>query len=141
MSGPPSPAARSKSRNLLGILAFLRKYPGRVAGCLSLLLVIVGIDLSIPQFIGEAINDLRRSVDESIPFSSGLYVEIILSLVLIRAGMAYILGPIRNRTVQFTLADIRAAIYNAMQRLPFAYHDKANSGELISRSTTDIFRL
>src|SRR5205807_10010454 len=65
----------------------------------------------------------------------------ILALVLIRTGVAYILGPIRNRTVQFTLADIRAAIYNAMQRLPFAYHDKANSGELISRSTTDIFRL
>src|SRR5205807_8191946 len=65
----------------------------------------------------------------------------ILALVLIRTGVAYILGPIRNRTVQFTLADIRAAIYSAMQRLPFAYHDKSNSGELISRSTTDIFRL
>jgi len=141
MSAPAPPAARSKSRNLLGILAFLRKYPGRVAVCFSLLLVIVGIDLSIPKFIGDAINDLRRSVDESTPFSPGLYVQIILSLVLVRAGMAYILGPIRNRTVQFTLADIRAAVYNAMQRLPFAYHDKASSGELISRSTTDIFRL
>ena len=106
MSASPLPAARSKSRNLLGILAFLRKYPGRVAVCFSLLLVIVGIDLSIPQFIGEAINDLRRAVDESVPFSSGIYVEMILSLVLIRAGLAYILGPIRNRTVQFTLSKV-----------------------------------
>jgi len=63
MSAPPSPAARSKSRNLLGVLAFLRKYPGRVSVCFSLLMVIVGIDLSIPQFIGVSFNDLRRSVD------------------------------------------------------------------------------
>src|SRR5439155_23765462 len=73
--------------------------------------------------------------------SPALYAQIVLWLVLVRTGLAYVLGPIRNRTVQSTLADIRAAIYNAMQRLPFAYHDKASSGELISRSTTDIWRL
>ena len=101
---------RFKSRNLLGILAFLRRYPGRVSLCLLLLLINIGIDVSLPQFIGDAITDLRRHVDEQTPFSPRLYVEIILSLVLIRAGVAYILGPIRNRTVQFTLADIRAAI-------------------------------
>ncbi len=141
MTGPPPPEARFKSRNLLGVLAFLRKYPGRVALCLLLLLLIVSIDLSLPHFIGDAITDLRAYVEAQSPFSPGLYVTIVLSLVLIRTGLAYILGPIRNRTVQSTLADIRAAIYNAMQRLPFAYHDKANSGELISRSTADVFRL
>src|SRR5580765_1518603 len=141
MSEPTPREPRFKSRNLLGILAFLRMYPGWVSLCLLLLLINLGIDLSLPQFIGDAITDLRRYVEEQIPFSPRLYVEIILSLVLIRTGVAYILGPIRNRTVQFTLADIRAAVYNAMQRLPFAYHDKANSGELISRSTTDVFRL
>ena len=141
MNGTTPPEPRFKSRNLLGVLAFLRKYPGRVTLCFSLLLINVGIDMSLPQFIGNAITDLRRYMDEQIPFSPGLYVRIILSLVLIRTGVAYILGPIRNRTVQFTLADIRAATYNAMQRLPFAYHDKASSGELISRSTSDIFRL
>ena len=141
MNGTTPREPRFKSRNLLGVLAFLRKYPGRVTLCFSLLLINVGIDMSLPQFIGNAITDLRRYMDEQIPFSPGLYVRIILSLVLIRTGVAYILGPIRNRTVQFTLADIRAATYNAMQRLPFAYHDKASSGELISRSTSDIFRL
>jgi ATP-binding cassette subfamily B protein len=39
------------------------------------------------------------------------------------------------------LGDIRAATYNALQRLAFTYHDRANSGELISRATTDIWRL
>src|SRR5437762_6496663 len=141
MSEPVQRQTRFKSRNLFGVLAFLRKYPGRVTICLSMLLINLGIDVSLPQFIGDAITDLRRYVEQQVPFSPGLYVQIILSLVLIRTGLAYILGPIRNRTVQATLADIRASIYNAMQRLPFAYHDKASSGELISRSTTDVWRL
>src|SRR5262249_36214693 len=42
---------------------------------------------------------------------------------------------------QRTLGDIRSAVYNALQRLAFTYHDRANSGELISRATTDIWRL
>src|SRR5262249_36001771 len=37
--------------------------------------------------------------------------------------------------------DIRSAIYNALQRLAFTYHDKTNTGELISRATTDVWRL
>src|SRR5438105_7389882 len=141
MTASPQPPPRFKTRNLLGVIVVLRKYPLWVALCLALLLLILSVDLALPQLIGDAITELREYMDEHIPFSPKLYVQIILSLVLIRTGLAYILGPIRNRTVQATLADIRAAIYNAMQRLPFAYHDKTNSGELISRSTADIFRL
>jgi ATP-binding cassette subfamily B protein len=138
MSAPAVRATRSKTGNLLGVLAFLGKYPGRVLVCLLLLLTIVGLDLSVPQFIGEAMTGMQK---DRAAFEPELYVQIILSLVLLRTGLAYLLGPIRNRTIQGTLGDIRAAIYDAMQRLPFTYHDQANSGELISRSTSDIFRL
>ena len=60
---------------------------------------------------------------------------------MIRAGVGFILGPVRNRVIQRTLGDIRASIYDAIQRLSFTYHDKSNTGELISRSTTDVWRL
>ena len=39
--------SRFKSRNLLGVLVFLRKYPGRVALCLSLLLTILNLKVPI----------------------------------------------------------------------------------------------
>src|SRR5205807_3047241 len=74
-------------------------------------------------------------------FELRAYVLLFVSLVLVRAGNGIILGPIRNRLVQRTLGDIRTAIYDAIQRLAFRYHDKSNTGELISRSTTDIWRL
>ena len=51
------------------------------------------------------------------------------------------MGRVRNRLVQATLKDIRAAYFDAVQRLSFAYHDKTNTGELISRGTADIARL
>jgi ATP-binding cassette subfamily B multidrug efflux pump len=128
-----------KPRSLLGALAFLRRYPRRVAICLGLLLMIVAIDLALPQVIGEAINSLRgEGTGKWGPWS---YAQLFITLALGRAALAFTLGPIRNRTIQSTLGDIRCAIYNAMQRLPFAYHDKASTGELISRSTTDIWRL
>src|SRR5437867_10762844 len=102
MSAPAGREARSKTGNLLGVLAFLGKYPGRVLVCLLLLLSIVGLDLTLPQFIGEAITQMQK---EKAAFEPGLYVQIILSLVLVRTGLAYVLGPIRNRTIQATLGD------------------------------------
>ena len=34
--------------------------------------------------------------------------------------------------------DIRNAIYNHLQRLSFAYHDKAQTGQIMSRATQDV---
>ena len=132
---------RLKPRNLLGVLRFLRKYPRWVALSVGLLLVNITIEMSLPQILGSAINDLRRQTESGGAFAPWEYVQLFVSLVLIRSGVGFILGPIRNRLIQATLNDIRAAIYNAIQRLTFTYHDKSNSGELISRSTTDVWRL
>src|SRR6266446_2692221 len=118
MTAAISTEARFKPRNLLGIILFLRKYPGPVGLCLSLLLVNIAIEMVLPQIIGDTITNLRRAVTAKIAFSPGFHVKLFVALVLVRAG-----------------------VYNAIQRLAFTYHDKANTGELISRSTTDIWRL
>jgi ATP-binding cassette subfamily B protein len=130
-----------KTRSLLGILAFLRRYPGRVALCLALLFVNIGIEMSLPQLIGNAITELRGKFLAGAVYSPWPAVIVFGALVTLRALVGYILGPIRNRTIQATLGDIRLALYDSLQRLAFTYHDRANTGELISRATTDIWRL
>src|SRR4051812_7687718 len=115
---------------LLGIVAFLRNYPGKVALSLTLLMVVVTCEMSLPQVLGSAITNLRWHMDWGAEFPLRVYVSLFVSIVLIRAGTAYILGPIRNRVIQGTLADIRKAIYDAMQRLSFRFHDRSSSGEL-----------
>ena len=37
-----------------------------------------------------------------------------------------------------TSYDIRNAIYDQLQRLSFAYHDKTQTGQLMSRATVDV---
>jgi ATP-binding cassette subfamily B protein len=141
MAESPSTNPRFKTRNLLGVLPFLWRYPRAVAITITMLLMIISIELTLPQVIGHAVSDLRLHLRGEAVFAPRLYVQIFLSLALIRAGLGFVLGPVRNRLVQRSLTDIRGSIYNALQRLAFSYHDKSNSGELISRSTTDVFRL
>ncbi len=137
MENPKSKAFRS----LLGVLSFLGKYPGQIAICISLLLVNISIEMLLPQIIGNAVTDLRWHIQWGAYFDRNNYVLLVLSLVFIRAGIGHLLGPIRNRIVHNTLNDLREAVYDAMQRLSFSYHDRTNSGELISRATTDVWRL
>ena len=133
--------SRGYVRSLLKILGFLRSYPGRVSLAVGLLLINICIELTLPQVLGEAMNGLQRHVEHQEVFSPALFVTLYLSLVMVRSGVGFLLGPIRNRIVHATLGDIRSAIYSAMQRMAFAYHDRTNSGELISRATTDVWRL
>lgn len=136
-----NPAPTPRKRGLFGVLSFLRPYPGAVAASIGLLLVNLAIELSLPRLIGEAINRHRLHAESGVAVVIGGITIGYAMLVTLRAVNGFILGPIRNRLVQRTLLDIRCAIYDAIQRLPFAYHDRTNTGELISRSTADIGRL
>jgi len=141
MSAPEPDQKPIKARSLLGVLRFLVKYRWGAVLAISLLLVNLTIEMSLPQILGTTITQLREYSAGKTDFPLRMYLELFVSLVVIRAGVGFILGPVRNRVIQRTLGDIRAAIYDAIQRLSFTYHDKSNSGELISRSTTDVWRL
>src|ERR1051325_8180629 len=127
-------------QSLLGILRFLLNYRRGAALAISLLLVNITIEMSLPQILGSAITQLRESTIGHGTFPLGMYVQIFVSLVLIRAAVGFLLGPIRNLVIPRPLGDIRPPIDAAIQRLSCPYQDKANSGELISRSTTDAWR-
>src|SRR5438034_1948740 len=141
MMEPKPTQIRVQPRNLLGVLAFLRAYPTPVVLSVSLLLVNIAVELSLPQILGSAITQLRWHIEWGAPLDLRAGVLLFVSLVLVRAGNGIVHGPIRNRLIQRTLGDIRAAIYDSLQRLAFRYHDHSNTGELISRSTTDVLRL
>src|SRR4051812_36699665 len=128
-------------QSLWGVLKFLSRYRWAAALAIALLLVNITIEMTLPQILGSAITQLREHRAGQADYPAALYVQIFVSLVLIRGAVGFILGPVRNRVIQRTLGDIRGAIYDAIQRLSFTYHDKARSGELISRSTTDVWRL
>ena len=120
------------------IVGFLGKRPGWTALSIGLLLLNISIELSLPQFLGSTITALGGTVADG---SLGTTIGLFLGLVVLRAGIGLVLGPIRNRTAQTALGDIRAAVYDSLQRRSFAWHDNARTGELISRAGTDVGRL
>ena len=50
----------------------------------------------------------------------------------------YISGRLAARTAENIVRQLRNYIYDHIQRLTFAYHDKTPTGELIQRTTSDI---
>ncbi len=116
------PAKRSRPRNLLGVLAFLKRHPGGVALCIGLLLVNIAIEMTLPQVLGNTITGLRNHLASGNEFSLWPFALLYLGLISVRAAVGFILGPIRNRTIQGTLSDLRSAVYNALQRLAFLHH-------------------
>jgi ATP-binding cassette subfamily B protein len=138
-SSPDKPAFRSKS--LLGILSFLRPYWIGTTLTIGLLLFNIALEMLLPRIWGSAINQLRYHVATKQPFDPWGPAELFLAIAFERACVGFCLGRMRNRLVQGVLKDIRAAYFDAVQGLSFAYHDKTNTGELISRGTADISRL
>jgi ATP-binding cassette subfamily B protein len=112
-----------------------------VAASVGLLLVNIAIELSLPRILGNAINDLRQTGSGTGGFPLRQAVFLFVGLVLLRTVIGLILGPLRNLTAQRTLGDLRAAVYDALQRRTFSWHDNARVGELISRASTDVGRL
>jgi ABC-type multidrug transport system fused ATPase/permease subunit len=138
---PPTTPRPAGLRSLLGMLAYLRRYPGPVALAVGLLLVNIAIEMSLPQIIGAAVNQLERHRTSGASFQPWAYLQLFLALVVLRAVVGMVVGPIRNRLVQRVINDLRADLYDALQRQAFRFHDRSSSGELISRSTTDVSRL
>jgi len=135
----PAPGI-SAARALCEIVRFLGRRPGAVAASVGLLLVNIGIELYLPQIPGDAITALGQP-DPPPGFSLGHAVMALMALVTLRAVIGLFLGPLRNRTAQRALGDIRSAVYDALQRRAFSWHDNARTGELISRASTDVGRL
>jgi ATP-binding cassette subfamily B protein len=139
VASPEMPAFRPQ--NLLGVLSFLRRYSAGTSVAIGLLLFNIGLEMALPRISGSAINQLSDAMKTGARYYPWHFAELFLGLAFVRGCVGFGLGRLRNRLVQGTLKDIRAAYFDAVQRLSFAYHDKTNTGELISRGTADITRL
>ncbi|MFQ5942601.1 MAG: ABC transporter ATP-binding protein [Anaerolineales bacterium] len=61
-----------------------------------------------------------------------------LGLALIQGGATYLSGRLAGMTAEGVAKRTRDYLFDHLQRLPFRYHDKARTGELVQRSTSDI---
>ncbi len=61
-----------------------------------------------------------------------------VGLAVLEGTFAYLRGIWSAETAEGIALRLRDYLYDQMQRLPFAFHDYAKTGELIQRSTSDV---
>ncbi|HSN74655.1 MAG TPA: ABC transporter ATP-binding protein [Anaerolineae bacterium] len=61
-----------------------------------------------------------------------------IGLALLEGGFTFLSGRWAARTAEGTAYRLRNYLFDQIQRLPFAYHDRTSTGELIQRSTSDV---
>src|ERR1043165_380056 len=124
-------------------MKFLVPYRRLAAATVVILLLNVGIEATQPRISGAFLDGLQTYAKSPTgpDFHPWTFAFLIIGLWTIRAGNGMVSGTLRTKLSQSVEADIRASVYSALQRHPFSFHDRVNTGELISRATTDISRL
>ena len=132
---------------LIRLLSFLRPYKRRVALAWFCVLGASVFVLVTPQLVGWAID---KGLDVQIAGGSGSRVALGNTRTLVIAALAIVVAAafrgvfaygqtyMAEWISQRVAYDLRNAIYDRLQRLSYAYHDRAQTGQLMSRATQDV---
>ncbi|MCB0199635.1 MAG: ABC transporter ATP-binding protein, partial [Anaerolineae bacterium] len=88
--------------------------------------------LLLRRYVDQVLGD--QALADLIP----LFALAFIVLALVEGGFTYLSGRWAARTAEGTVYRLRNYLYDHVQRLPFTYHDKTATGELIQRSTSDV---
>ncbi len=132
------------------ILLRLTRYalPSWRLGLATLVVTLVGAgaDLTIPLFVGQAIDQgLGQAVDQGpasglprvLLLMGGLVILFTAAKGLSQFGRQFMAEVLSQRVV-FAL---RNQLYRHIQGLSFRFHDRTRTGELMSRTTSDVERV
>ncbi len=124
---------------LLRLLSFLRPYKLKTSIVVVSTILTGFFVLASPKIIGWAIDNTNlgktKNLDKGGLVIAGLAILISSAL----RGLFYYLQQYQGETLSQQVAyDLRNLIYDRLQRLSYAYHDKAQIGQIMSRATGDV---
>lgn len=102
-------------------------------------LVVSVIDLAFPQILSSLTKGLFTHRPSEILNMLGYVGAGLIIMYLIRYGCQYYItswGHVMGARME---SDMRQDLFDHLQRLPFSYYDKNNTGEMMSRLVSDLF--
>ncbi|MBN1954529.1 MAG: ABC transporter ATP-binding protein [Anaerolineae bacterium] len=117
------------------LLRYLRPYVLQLLVAYIAMLGVTVLNLFIPQVIKNAIDRGLTAGNATALFTAA---AVILGLALLRGVAAFArryFGEWLSHRVSY---DLRNHFYESVQRLPFAFHDRTQTGDIMSRATSDI---
>lgn len=122
-------------RDILRVLGYLRPYWHLMAISYGCWLVSIAMDMAIPIQIKWAIDDGIAAGNPNV-LTTALLVA--TGLFLTKAIIGYGYYSLFHVYEARAARDIRKEVYTALQRMSFAYLDRADTGQLIARATSDV---
>jgi ATP-binding cassette subfamily B protein len=122
----------STFRRLLGFAAAHRSL---LVWSILLALAAQGFALAIPSFTGRAIDGAIRPHDRS---QLWLYVWLIVGAGTISGALMVARRLIAGRLSLNVEYDLRQELYTHLQGMSFGFYDKHQTGQLLSRATSDV---
>jgi ATP-binding cassette subfamily B protein len=122
-------------RQLARTLSYLKRYWLWATGAFLSLVIASGTRLAIPRLtqaiIDEGITAGQRGVIIGAAFA-------IVGMAVAGSIFAFLQGILAARTAQGVAYDLRNELYKKIQSLSFSYHDRAQTGQLLTRATSDV---
>jgi ATP-binding cassette subfamily B protein len=127
------------------LLSYAWSYKGRLALACLALTGLTAFQLIGPQLVSYAIDTgiNPQKVGGRVELDGNTRTLVVAALLIVGAAMArgvfQFLQTYTGEVVAQRVAyDIRNDIYDRLQRLSFAYHDKAQTGQIMQRATQDV---
>jgi len=122
-------------RDVRRALAYLRSYKREAAGASVALILSSAASLATPQLIRVAIDEgiVPRSLNVILLTVGGL-----VGAALVRGLFQFLQGYLAERASQGVAYDLRNDLFAKIERLGFGYYDKVETGQLVTRLTSDV---
>jgi ATP-binding cassette subfamily B protein len=125
-------------KSLARALGYLKPHWPLALGTFVTLLLSSVLNLVIPALTGRIIDDgiTARAVDFVV-----LGTVAMVAVALLRALFTFSQGFWAAKASQNVAYDMRNLLYEKIQKLSFGYHDRAQTGQLLTRATSDVDRV
>ena len=116
-------------------LLYLRSYKGEAFAAFAALILASAASLVAPQLIRIAIDEGigLNELDVIVLAVAGLGVAAVL-----RGLFTFLQGYLAERASQGVAFDLRNDLFARIERLGFAYYDRVETGQLVTRLTSDV---
>ena len=139
---PPSPdqsrLAGRPVHALWRIKSYLRPYAGQMSLMIAAAALGVGASLVIPLVIQHVVDGPVADRDRS-----GLYLlgALTLGLGVTEAALVFVRRWVQSYAALGMESAVRADVFAHLQRLPMSFHDQWQTGQLLSRATSDLSQI
>jgi ATP-binding cassette subfamily B protein len=120
---------------LLRALVFLSGYRWETGGAFISLLLSTAGSLVVPRLTQIVIDQGISAVSMTVIVWGALGI---VAAAAVSAVFSYLQGFLAARASQGVAYDLRNALYAHIQSLSFGYHDRAQTGQLLTRATSDV---